>query len=100
MKVFDVNGCVIRKGDPLYFQALKAIVKVLDIQEPGKIDEKQPGFLSLELRIPFQLEKGQQDIRFGDFIATRDPIAEAGVGQQIEDILTGKDKKRPLQMRQ
>lgn len=98
MKVFDLNGCVIRKGDPLYFEALKAIVKVIDIQEPGKIDTNMPGFISLELRIPFRLEKDKQDVRLGDFIATRDPLAEATAEAQVNDILTRNAPKRPLQM--
>lgn len=98
MKVFDLNGCEIRINDPLYFQALKAIVKVTDIKEPGVIDDKAPGYLAVELRIPFRPEKGEKDVRFGDFIATRDPIAEASVESQVNDILTRNAPKRPLQM--
>src|SRR6266849_872196 len=98
MKVFDLNGCVIRKGDPLYFEALKAIVKVLDIQEPGVIDENMPGFISLELRVPFRLEKGMKDVRLGDFIATRDPMAEASAEQQVNDILEGRSTSKPVRV--
>src|SRR5438445_7756892 len=94
MKVFDLNGNVINNGDWLYFEHLKAIVRVTGIQEPGKIDESMPGFIALELRIPFRLEKGQKDVRFGDFIVTLNPGESARVDSLTQDIVNPKDGKQ------
>ena len=75
MKAFDLIGNEIHKGDILYFQSLKAIVRVLNVEEPGIINPDQPGCITLEFKVPFRLEKNEKDVRFGDFLLTKDPVA-------------------------
>jgi hypothetical protein len=99
MKVYDMHGNVIKKGDFVSFVPLKSVIRVTDILEPGVIDDKQPGVITVEMKIPFQFAKGERDIRFGDFIVTRNPAEDEAVGKQIEDILSGKGKNPPLQLR-
>jgi hypothetical protein len=104
MKAYDLIGNEISKGDILYFQSLKAIVRVLSIDTPGVIDPNQPGCIILEFKVPFRLEKGEKDVRFGDFLITKDPVAQSSVESQIDAIVGGApnrpfDIKRPLQVR-
>ena len=97
MRVFDLIGNVLKSRDMLYFEPLKALVQVTDIKEPGIIDENAPGVLVLELKIPFRLEKGQKDVRLGDFLKTHDPGEGVKVQALVDDIVNH-PLKRPLSL--
>jgi hypothetical protein len=92
MKVFDLIGNELKKGDTVFFEPIKGLVTVGDIVEPGRIDESAPGCLTLEFKMPIKLEKGKGDVRFGDLMHVHVPEESVKVEQQIAEIMQGKPK--------
>jgi hypothetical protein len=92
MKVMDRLGNQLKPGDTVYFGPLEAIVVVLDVEEPGKIQET-PGCLSLGIKIPFTPDKDKTDVLFRDLMKVHTPDEGKNVEDQINEILAGRGVK-------
>jgi hypothetical protein len=91
MKVMDRLGNELRPGDTVYFGQLQTIMVIMDVEEPGKIQET-PGVLSLGFKMPFKLEKGKTDALFADLMKVHTPGEGASAEQQVNEILEGRGK--------
>lgn len=98
MKAYDVLGNELRAGDVVFFQKLGSLVTITEVEEPGIVDKAKPGHVTFQVVTPFVLDQGMKDVRFGDFMKVHTPDESAKVDKQIDDIMSGKNKKRPLQM--
>jgi hypothetical protein len=92
MKIMDVLGNELKAGDVVFFQPIRGLVTIREIEEPGKIDETQPGRVVLDVRIPFRLDGGKKDVVMGDMMHVHYPEEGKSAEEQVNDILKGKGK--------
>lgn len=92
MKIMDVLGNELKAGDVVFFQPIRGLVTITQVEEPGRIDETAPGRVVLEVRIPFHLDPGKKDVVMGDMMHVHYPEEGKFAEDQVNDILKGKGK--------
>ncbi len=96
-KIMDRLGNEIKEGQVMYFEPIRGLVTVTEVKEPGTIVEGAPGFLKLEMQVPFRIEDPKarnKDIVFGELMQVHHPGEGEAAQAAIDDILKGNPKHR------